>query len=402
MLRPYQEQAVKKMLWGLTLEGNDLVVMAQGAGKTHVIAEFVKRYGKSILILVPSKELLEQNLEKLTAIIPDSVGVYSASMNSKEIKPITIGTIQSVYKNPELFNQYRVVLVDECDLIDPKNLDGMYTSFFQAIGNPKVIGLTATPFRLGVNYERWGRSNWMVNSIHVTKMIMRIKPFFWSRVLDVVNVKDLQDAGFLGKLDYKEMSLVKHDEIPTNKTQSEFDLGAFEEMVCNDYTSIGNFISELEKKHKKILVFCSSVEQANALSGHVFLSRVITAETTKKARERGIEDFRHGSCQTLFGVGIFTVGFNVPEIDAIVVLRPTKSLRLWTQVIGRGTRLSEGKTHCTVYDLVDNTRNLGRLETMEIKRVDNKWNVVSETKPLGWHGVALYTHNGRPKKTITF
>ncbi len=234
------------MLWSLTLEGNDIVSMAQGSGKSHVIAEFVNQYGKPVLILVPSKEILEQDLDKLSKLIdPSDIGVYSASMNSKEIKKVTIGTIQSAYKHPEQFAHYEVVLIDECDLLDPKHFDGMYNKFFQAIGIKKVIGLSATPFRRAINYQRWGQQKWMVKSLTTTKMINRVRPVFWDRMLEVVNVKNLQAQGYLTELTYKEMTLVDHDDIPVNKSRSEFDLEKFEEKIKNDYTSVAEFINKL-------------------------------------------------------------------------------------------------------------------------------------------------------------
>lgn len=378
------------MLWSLTLEGNDLLSMAQGSGKTHVIAEFVKQYGKPVLILVPSKELLEQDLDKLSRVVdPSDIGVFSASMNSKEVKKITIGTIQSACKHPELFEHYEIAIIDEADLLNPKNLDGMYNKFFDAIGIKKVIGLTATPFRMGVNYQRWGRIAWQVKTLHVTKMLTRTNPRFWNRMLEVVNVRDLQTQGYLTKLTYEPRLLISHDEIPVNKSQSEFDLEKFEK-VFNDYTSVSSFIKNLN--HKKVLAFCSSVRQAETLQSMLPHSVVVSATTPKKVRENAIQGFRKGIYKTLLGVNIFTVGFDVPDIDSIVILRPTKSLRLWTQVLGRGTRLAKGKTTCYIYDLVGNVEALGTLESMEIKKIDDKWNVVTDAKPDGFHNKTLFEY----------
>lgn len=398
-LRPYQEKCVSKVIWSLTLEGNSVVSAAQGAGKTHIIAEIPRRLNEPILILVPSKELLEQDLSKLKQTVDENeIGVFSASMNSKVIKKYTIGTIQSVHKHPELFGHYKVVIVDECHNIDPKNMDGMYNSFFKAIGNPKVIGLSATPFRLGVIYQKWGPQKWMCNTKTVTKMINRSRSRFWSRIIEVVNIKDLQDQGFLVPMTYHDVSIVEHEELPTNKSKSEFDLEKFELAVCNRYTDIANFIKELP--HKKKLVFCSSVSQAETVSRLITGSRVVTAETPSKERHKAIEDYRSGVYETLVGVNIFSIGFDVPSIDCIVSLRPTRSLVLWSQVLGRGSRLSPGKTTCHIYDLVGNIRSLGKFESMEIKKVDEKWNVVTDTRPNGWHDETLFEYRLKPPKDL--
>jgi len=115
-LREYQQEAIDKMLWSLSLPGNSVVSMAQGSGKTHVIAGFADQHKKPILILVPSKELLEQDLDKLSKVVKrKEIGVFSASMNEKTIKKFTIATIQSAHKHPELFTHYEVAIIDECD-----------------------------------------------------------------------------------------------------------------------------------------------------------------------------------------------------------------------------------------------------------------------------------------------
>ena len=133
-LRPYQEQAVNKLLWSKKLEGADLCILPTGAGKSIVIAELAYKLKQPILILQPTKEILEQNLAKMeTYVDPEKIGVYSASMNRKDFGFITFATIQSIYKKPELFKNFGVIIIDECHLVNPKNLNGMYTRFFNEI-----------------------------------------------------------------------------------------------------------------------------------------------------------------------------------------------------------------------------------------------------------------------------
>lgn len=389
ILRPYQEEAVNKMMWAMGLEGNDLIVIGQGGGKSHIIAEFVHRLNKPVLVLCPSKEILEQDINKMSAYLPkEDIGVFSASLGQKTIKRVTFGTLQSAYKDPALFEGFDVVIYDEADLHNPKSVEGMSNTLFRAAGIKKVFGLTGTPYRLDHYYERWGRQSWMLKSISTIKMINRYQSRFWMRMLVVVNIGDLQEQGFLTKLTYKNMSLVKHEELKTNKGQSEFDLEDFENKVCNEYTSVAKFVSELP--HKKTLVFCSSVEQSNALQALIPNSEVVTSETTAKKRQQAVQDFKDSKFKVLLGVGIFTMGFDVPDLDSIVVLRPTKSLRLWGQVLGRGTRIAPGKTTCTVYDFVSNVENLGTLESIKVCKIEDKWNVVSDAKPGGFHGKKLF------------
>ena len=83
-------------------------------------------------------------------------------------------------------------------------------------------------------------------------------------------------------------------------------------------------------------------------------------------------------------------GFDYPELDCIILLRPTRSIGLLAQMIGRGLRIAEGKKNCKVIDMTSTIKNLGRVETIKLEKIDDKWDLISETKPNGWHGVELY------------
>ena len=392
MLRPYQKKIVDKMMFAMTLPGNDIVSLAQGGGKTHIIAEFAFRLGKPLLILVPSKELLEQDLEKLSATVgKDDIGVFSASMNSKEVKKYTLATIQSAHKHPELFSHYDVAIIDEADLLNPKNLTGMYNSFFKAIGVKKVFGLTGTPFRQDHYYVRFGWNKQLVKTVTTTKMIVRYpKPFFWARMLAIVNTDYLTKNGFLSPIEYHDMSMVKHSQLKTNVSKSDFDLDDFENQIRNEYGGIVRFIQDLD--HKAKLVFCASITQAEELQVLIPNSVVVTSKTTKKDREKAVEGFKNGSVPILLNVGIYTVGFDYPELDCIVLLRPTRSLRLHCQILGRVARIALGKSVGHVYDIVNNVRTLGELSDIRIEKVDTKWNVVSPTFTEGFHNQPLYEY----------
>jgi DNA repair protein RadD len=391
MLRPYQEETVHKMLWGITLEGNGLVSIPTGGGKTHIIAEFTKRLGAPVLILVPSKELLEQDLEKLSAVVdPKEIGIYSASMNSKEVKRFTLATIQSAYKHPEQFAHYTVVIIDEADLVNPKSLEGMYNTFFRAIGNPHVIGLTATPFRMDSYYRRWGHAAWQVETVHTVKFLTRYKERFWQRVLHVVHTQDLVDKGFLAPLKYFNMAMISQDMLRFNKSKSDFDMEDFEEKYLPFMEKTANLISNIGKP--SVLVFCATIKQANALQLLVPNSAVVTGETPTKERASIIRKFRSGELRVAINVGVLLVGFDKPDLQAIIIARPTRSLRLHSQLLGRGMRLFPGKTCCEIYDLVGNVRTLGKVETMKIEKVEGKWNITSDVRPDGWHYVELYSH----------
>lgn len=397
-LRSYQREAVNKMKWALDLPGNDIITMPQGSGKTHVIAGFVEETNLPILILAPNKELLEQDLEKLKGVVDeDEIGVFSASMDEKTVKKYTLGTIQSVYKHPEKFQRFNVVIVDECHLTVIDNKSSMYMSLFKNIGNPKVFGMTATPYRQDTYYEYPGGwenyqgQPWqkrLIESVTTTKMINRYKEGFWRRMLHVVNTTDLLKEGYLSPIEYVDKSMVKHEQLKLNKSKSDFDISAFDNLTKANYPIIAQFLQDLP--HNSCIVYCSSVKQARALNALTPNSGVVTSRTNKKDREKTVLALKNGSLHILFNVSIFTLGFDYPSLQSIVFLRPTRSLNLYTQMIGRVSRIAPKKEKGTVYDLVGNVKSMGRLEDIYVVKLNSGWNVISPVKPTGWHNSPLY------------
>lgn len=387
ILRDYQEAAVSKLMWAQQLEGADLCVLPTGAGKSIVIAELAKQIGKPILILQPTREILQQNMDKILHYVDKSeVGVYSASMDRKDKGFYTFATIQSIYKKPQEFAHFNFVIIDECHLVNPKNLDGMFTTFLNAIGNPKVVGMTATPYRLDQMYERLPDGGIVTHT--VTKLINRMKERFWHRVVFNINNQDLINKGHLVSLKYFDKSIIHHSEIPTNISKSDFNLEAYEDKIRKKEQEIVESIFLAKEYGKSVLVFCSSVKQASWLCDVVPNSAVVTAKTPKKERTKIVKDFKSGKLQVVFNVGVFTIGFDHPELDVIVLLRPTRSIGLYYQMLGRGVRKAEGKDHCKVIDMTGTVKALGKIETIRLVKRD-MWELESEKG--SWHKKPMYS-----------
>lgn len=404
MLRDYQKRVVEKILWAKDLPGNDVIVVAQGGGKSHIIAEVAHQLNKPVLIVCPNKEILEQNIDKMTHHMDrEEIGVFSASMNEKTIKNITFGTIQSMYKKPELFKGFGVVIYDECDLHNPKKVSSMSSKLFDEAGITKVFGFTGTPYRQDHYYERWGSAKWQVKTVTTTKMINRYKGFFWKRMLCVINTQELMEEGYLTPIKYHDVALMDHATIPTNKSKSDFDMDRFEQMLTDRHMELAGKIKNLP--HRAKLVFCATIGQAEMLSELTPNSEVITSKTTKKKRDEAVKSLKDGSLKILYNVGIYTVGFDYPELDCIVLLRPTRSLRLHCQILGRVTRLAEGKELGHVYDFVSNVKNMGKLEEIRVEKAPNKktgkdmWNVTSPTYPDGFHYEPLYSYKLKKRES---
>lgn len=395
-LRKYQKDAIEKILWSMreNLEGNDLVVLPTGAGKSVVIANLIEGMDEPILILQPSKEILEQNYSKLLQYVDrEKIGIYSASMKEKVVKQFTFATIQSIHRHPEEFKHFKLVIIDEAHLVNPKSLNGMYSSFLEAIGHPKCIGLTATPYRMDVSYQR--EDNGQLWAYTTTKLINRMKGFFWKRILFNMSTQELIDMGYLCKLQYEDQNFIEHEEIPTNISRSEFNLEAFEKIASSKVVKIQFAVSYAQSVSKSVLIFCSSVKQAVDLSNKIEGASVVTAKTPAKERTRIIQAFKNHEIKTVLNVGVLTTGFDHPSLDCIILLRPTRSIGLYYQMIGRGLRIAEGKEFCRIIDMTSTVKNLGRVETIRLEKQD-KWELVSESG--SWHNKPIFKFEMKPRE----
>ena len=134
-------------------------------------------------------------------------------------------------------------------------------------------------------------------------------------------------------------------------------------------------------------MFCSSVDQAEKLFSLTKNSEVVTAKTKSDERASIVEKFKNGKIKTIFNVGVFTIGFDHPALDCIILLRPTRSIGLYYQMLGRGVRIAPGKTNCKIIDMTSTVKNLGKIETIKLEKKNN-WELYSETG--SWHNREIY------------
>lgn len=387
-LRPYQLGVVEKLMADMANPSPVIACLAQGAGKSLVIAELSNRLNTDVLILSPSREITVQNSDKMRTYVGDEeIGIYSASLNSKVIKKYTFATIGSTYKKPEEFKHFKIVIIDECDLVNPRKMGSMFMTFLRKIGNPKVIGFTATPYRLCQEYQKL-KNNFILTHT-MTKMINRIAPLFWKDIICNVTTQELIDAGYLVPNEYHFLSLTKWEDIPINRSKSDFDLARYSKAINNKLGVVTEVLAACEQKFHSVLVFCVSVEQAEELQGLVPGSEAVSSKTSSKDRKRIVDNFKNGSVKTVFNYGVLTVGFDHPRLDCIVLLRPTQSIRLYCQMMGRGSRIDEGKSKCFIFDFTGTVKRLGRVETFKAVKGDYGWDVESERGY--WHRKTLYS-----------
>lgn len=375
--------------FGFTLDGNHLYCDGQffvhhNSGKSLVIADIanrVKQYGP-LLILQPSKEILEQNFLKLQSYGCWDSAIYSASMSSKDINMVTFATIGSIMNHLPDFSVFKMVIIDEAHCVNSKA--GQYKEFIEA-EQRKVIGLTATPYRLG-SYE---------GGLSVLKFLTRTRPRIFSKMLYCCQISELLANGYLADLRYFDCTSLDMKRVRANSTGADFDekslLLEYERSKFYDNLT-STVIRVLHPKsgvpRNGILVFTRFVKEADLLVKKLqsigVRAAIVTGETKKVEREQLLQDFKNGEIKVIANVGVLTTGFDYPALDTVIMARPTKSLALWYQSVGRIIRPYKGKD-AWVIDLGGSYRRFGAVSDLTIgleKPNSSRWAVFSNGRQL--------------------
>jgi len=369
--RPYQTEAIASIFdWFAAGHDAPLVVLPTGAGKSFVLAEFIRQAITSypdtrILVVTHVKELVEQDAAAIRRVWPHaSVGIYSAGLGLRQFKPITVASIQSIYKREAFYGRFDLIIVDEAHLI-PHASTGMYRRLLEksAEANPdvKLIGLTATPYRLdsGVLHQGDGA---MFDGISYE-----------------ANVADLITAGYLCPLTAQHGANV--DLSGVRMVGGEFNLGQLgERMAAMELVQHhADLIIQRCAERNAWLIFCVTVQHASAVAAALKVRGIpaayVSGETPNDERDEIIGDFKAGRLRALVNCNILTTGFDHPATDAVVMLRPTMSPGLYVQMVGRGLRLHENKADCLVLDFGGNVRRHGFIDAVEPPRKGKKGDV---------------------------
>ncbi len=356
-LRDYQQRAIDDLYaWfdsGNT--GNPCLVMPTGSGKSHVIAAFCQDVLRRwpyvrILMLTHVKELIKQNANKMLQYWPNApLGIYSAGLSKREIgNRITFAGIQSVRKKTDLLGHIDIIIVDESHLISHKKQGG-YRDLVAALRaeNPNVcvIGLTASPYRLGHGYISDGEG-------------------IFDELLEPVTIFELIDRGFLAPL-HSKITDERFDTSKVKKRGGEFiekDLQAAVNTDAHNAHVVDETIA-LAGDRKAWLIFCAGVDHsyaiADALNARGIPTATVVGSTPETERDAILQDYMAGKYRALTNANVLTTGFDYPDIDLIAMLRPTMSPGLYLQMAGRGMRPKSHTDHCLVLDFAGNVAKHG-------------------------------------------
>lgn len=368
-LRPYQQRSIDALYhwWQRNTATTDapLCVLPTGAGKSVVIAELCRLLFDTwpedhprTVVLVPSKELAEQNAAKLRDMLPAhlSVGYYSASLGKATTADVIVATIGSVYRAAHLLGNIRCVVIDEAHLVNPDGAEaGRYRQFLADLAKLcrfRVVGYTATPFR--------GNGVWLTDGE---------SPLF-TGVACTVPMRELLDAGHLAPLIRPVDAMqTRIDTGGIHTTSGDYNVAELSDRVDGYLPAAAVEACTLAAGRKKWIAFTATVANAehlaDLLNARGISTAVVCGDTPKADRERMIADFRAGRLRCLVTVLALATGFDVPDVDCILWLRPTQSPVLYVQGVGRGMRPSPGKENCLWLDFSDTTERLGPVDSIK-------------------------------------
>lgn len=368
MLRDYQRRSID-MLYDWFRDnptGNPVLVLPTGAGKSHIVAALCKEAVQSwpqtrILMLTHVKELIEQNAEKMRLHWPNApMGIYSASVGRREIDQITFAGVQSICRYSDQVGHVDLIIIDEAQTVNNKE-QGNYRKLIAELTeiNPalRVVGLSATPYRLGQGKLTDGDE------------------VLFDDLIEPVTVAELVSRGFLATLRSKctdwhiDTSGVKKRGGEFISSQLEGAADAItEQAVCEA-------IQRAEGR-KHWLFFCAGVQHAEhvaqCLTDHGMAAECLHGGHSKAERKAILDRFTSGQIQALTNCDILTTGFDFPDIDMLVFLRPTMSAALYVQMAGRGMRLKSHTDHCLVLDFAGNVDKHGPITCVQPPKAGGK------------------------------
>ena len=323
------------------------------------MARDVVGWGGRAVFLSHVRELVSQVAEHILAedpLLP--VGIYSAGLNSKEINQITVAGIQSACRNPEAFGSLNVIFVDEAHRI-PADGEGQYRTFIEAARrlNPalKVVGVTATPYRTSTG-------------------LIATPEGILNHIAFEVGIKELISQGYLSKIVSKGTRSAKVDTSNLHIRAGEFIQDEVDALMLDEHKVALACIEILERtieNRKSVLVFASSVAHGKMIEATMkeldFPGGVGTVfgETDGDERTDILHSFKAGRIRYLVNCAVLTEGFDAPNVDCVVLLRPTASPGLYYQMVGRGFRIAPGKADCLILDFGSNILRHGPVDAID-------------------------------------
>jgi len=358
-LRPYQQEAVDATVRYFRHSSQPaVIVLPTGAGKSLVIAELARLARGRVLVLAHVKELVAQNHAKYLAYGLQA-DIFAAGLKRKESQAkVVFGSVQSVARNLAQFDDaFSLLIVDECHRISDAD-DSQYQQIISQLRqrNPqlRLLGLTATPYRLG---KGW------IYQFHYHGMVRGTEQSLFRDCIYELPLRYMIKHGFLVPPERLDMPVVQYDfsrlQAQENGLFSEADLNRELKKQQRITPHIIQQIVEFSRDRQGVMIFAATVEHAREILGLLPDSKaLISAGTPAAERDALITAFKARELHFMVNVAVLTTGFDAPHVDLIAILRPTESVSLYQQIVGRGLRLSPGKKDCLILDYAGNPHDL--------------------------------------------
>lgn len=358
-LHPYQREATDAAIdWVKRSIEPCLIEAATGAGKSYIIAEIARILnglsGKSILCLAPSGELVTQNREKYLQT-GEPASMYSASVGAKCLRhPVvfaTPGTFLKVARR--MGDKFCAVVLDECHRITP-TVQKIIDSMRESNPNLRVIGLSATPYRLGEGYIYRMDENGRTHGPDSAR-----DPYFAKRVY-CIEAHALLAMGYLTRPIIAERGASGYETAHLElNPMGKYDAAEYDKAFVGHGRKTAAIVADVLARsvgRRGIMFFAATVQHAQEImaSLHPDMAALVTGTTPKNQRKSIIDRFKAQQLRYLVSVGALTTGFDAPHVDVIAILRLTESVSLLQQIIGRGLRLFDGKDDVLVFDYAEN------------------------------------------------
>jgi len=360
-LRPYQQTAVDNTInYFKKTAAPGVIVLPTGAGKSLVIAELAKIAKGRVLVLAHVKELVEQNHEKYESYNLKA-GLYSAGLNRKESTgKVIFGSIQSVARaDNSFFKDFTLLIIDECHRVSLEE-DTQYSIVIKKLrqNTPKIriMGLTATPYRLGVGW---------IYQYNYQGVLQTEEDRFFKQCVFELPLEYMIKNNYLTPPVKVDIPVTSYDFSELTQSGKMYSTKEVEELLNQQKRLtpliIKNIIDITESYHRKgVMLFSSTVKHAKEILSYLpeDQAMLIIGDTEDSKRDQIISDFKDKKFKYLVNVSVLTTGFDAPHVDVIAILRPTESVSLYQQIIGRGLRLDKGKTDCFVLDYTGMGHNI--------------------------------------------
>lgn len=352
-LYEHQEKSINEIFKVFETENRCLYQLATGGGKTVVFTSLAKRFCENnttkILVLCHRSELVQQTIDTFVRFGLTCESITSKVKRAKHFSDVYVGMEKTVHNrlktDPNFFKEIGLIIADECHL-------DVFDKVFNKFPNAKILGCTATPTTLKkINFTRCGYCQTEYDTINVccgVETMEYTKPFNLSEIYhNIVVGKDIADLIEDGKL-VQEINYVQ----PFESSKLTLDhTGEFSnESVNNEFSKESNLFNVLKNyenicKGKKTIIFNANTKLNKLVYDKFFEAgynvRYFDSENTASdSRIELVEWFKRERDAILCNVSIFTTGFDVTDVEAVILNRPTMSLSLFLQMVGRGGRIT--------------------------------------------------------------